>query len=152
DTHSADGTKVLALFRLLCTSPDSDPVCFLTQAAALALRAERVTAISAEEHAHMQLVLLAIEISKEAFDPHPSAPPTFSFRAAIPQELFFRFRQPAVRSVESNPFFSRHFLELIVEVSVARLGPGADGAFIQSERRVGNHEIRIEINRVAEAV
>ena len=148
DAHAADGAQVFAVLG----AADSYPIGFLAEPPALAFRAQRIAAVAAEEDAHVQLVFLAVEIGEETFQAHPGAPPPLALGAAVPNEFLFLLRQFEIRDVEPHAVLARHFLELVIEVPVARLGPRTHRAFVERARRVGDHQIGIEINGVAEAV
>ena len=47
---------------------------------------------------------------------------------------------------------ARESLQLLPERAIARLGPGLDRALVDGFAAIGNHEIEIEIDGVAEAL
>src|SRR6476646_1650938 len=104
----------------------------------MAVRADRVSAISAQEHSHMELVLLRIEIVEEGADPVQDV-----------RSLFLS--QIAEGHVESD-FGSSGFLEIVEICSISRLGPWLDGALVDRFRFVRYYQLQIQIDRVAETL
>ena len=137
DGHAGDLADVLAV--------DPDLLGLDAKPGAAAGRAGRVPAIAAEEDAHVQLVFLALEIIEEA---------------AYAGELAFAFDHHAAllrvklgpRNIERDVGLLGEALELGEERPVFGLGPGIDGAFVQGLRLVGNHQVEIEVDGVAETL
>ncbi len=117
------------------------------QPRAVAFGARRVSAIAAQENAHVQLVLLAFEPVEESLDADVA-------RLAVADEnlLALRRGQLAIRRVERDVFRAGEFLQLVPDGAVSRLGPRRNCTFVEGFAFVGNHAIEIEINRVAESL
>ena len=93
----------------------------------------------------MQLVLLAFEMVEETAD---------AAEAGVPIDdhvllLGIEFRPG---DVQRNGGLLGKALEFSKERLVLRLGPRLNRAFVQRLRRVGNHQIEVEIDRIAEAL
>ena len=110
-----------------------------------AIRALGVAAILAQHHAHVQLVLLALHLRKEAPNAHEAA-------LAAQHRLPRRIGQVAPGHVHGN----LQRLRLLAQVGEPRpvLGPvpGVDGALVQAQLLVRNHQVQVEVHRVAEAL
>ena len=100
----------------------------------------------------MQLIFLAVEIGEESLDAHPCPAPALACGTAIPYEFLFLLRQLGVRHIQAHTLLAGNFFEFGVKVPVARFGPGIDSAVIERERGVGDDQVGVEINGVAEAV
>ena len=137
DGHARDLADVLAR--------DLDLLRFDAEASAAACRARRVSAITAEKDAHMQLVLLAFEMIEEA---------TYA------QELALAFDDcPALLGIEFSPSHIERNIRLLGKTlqlgkqrAVFGLGPGFNSALIQGFRFVRYHQIEIKIDGVAETL
>src|SRR5271157_1133580 len=115
------------------------------QAAALALRAQRVAAIPAEEDAHVQLVFLPLQVLEE-----PANPKEVGVALHHPPAL--RSGEAVIGHVERNPLRARQSLHLVKRRPVAWLGPGLDRALAQGLVLVRNHQAEIKVDRVAESL
>src|SRR5581483_9909627 len=110
---------------------------FLAQARAAAFGAQSVSAVSAEENAHVQLVLLGLEKVEELAD------------EAI-DFLTLGFRKFAERHVVTELLGG--FPEVSQPGAVLRLRPRFDRAGVEGEVLVGDDEVHVEIDGVAEAL
>src|SRR5262249_35762694 len=118
---------------------------FRTQARAVALQAERVTAIAAEKHADVKLVLLALQPSEESLHAGvPGGAITFDDGVAL------RGSELPERRVERNLALLGETPQVIPQRAEARLGPGLDGALLNGFAGIGDHAVEIEIDGVAE--
>ena len=135
--HAADVGDGLAV--------DADVRSFGTQPSAPALGAERVAAVAAEKDPHVQLVLLALEVLEEA-------PDAAEVVVALDHPVPLLGGQPVVGRVERHARRARQPFHLIVHVPVARLGPRLDRAFSQRFAFIGDHQVKIKVNRVAESL
>ena len=93
----------------------------------------------------MQLVLLALQVIKESAHPRKAA------FAADNHPLVLRIECCPGR-VERNFHLLSKALQLGVERTVLRLGPGLDSTLSQSLGLVGNDQVEIEVNGVAETL
>ena len=115
------------------------------QAQPAALRAEGISAISAEEDAHMQLVFLALQMLEES----AHAP---ELVVALDHPALLLGAQIGPGHIERNAGRARVAPHLGRQRLVLRLGPRLDRAFRQRQRLVGNHQVQVEIDGVAEAL
>ncbi len=129
DVHAHDIGQVLAV--------DADIERFLAQARALAIRAERVAAIAAEEDAHVHLVLLGLQVIEEAAD-------------ELVERFALRRREIADRDVGAD--LGAVLLEIAEPGAVLGLGPRIDRAFVERKAGIRDHAVHVEIDGVAEAL
>ena len=108
------------------------------QAGALALRAQRVAAVTAEEDAHVQLVFLGFQVSEEAAD-------------EIVHQLALFAGQVGEGRAKAH-LAAGGLAEIAEPRAEFRLRPGVDRAIIERKRFVGNHPVQVEIDGVAEAL
>src|SRR5208283_219253 len=111
---------------------------FLAQPRALAFRAQRVAAVTAEEDAHMQLVLLGFQVRKKAAD-------------EIVYQLALVVRQVGEGRAETH-FPARRLAEIAEPRAELGFTPRIDRAIVERQRFIGNHAVQVEIDRVAEAL
>src|SRR5206468_5455005 len=104
-----------------------------------------ISAIAAEKYAHVQLVLFAFEVIEE---PANAWKPPFTLDHQ-PLLLGIKLRPG---HVERQPTLLRETLQLGEERLVFRLGPRLDRALVQRLRRIRDHQVEIEINRVSESL
>src|SRR2546426_890943 len=120
---------------------------FFAQAAAATFRAGGVAAIAAQEDTHVQFVLFALEPVEESLYAGEAR------RGIALEDHGALLRGKLAKgSVERNSVGSRVALHLLHERPVARLGPRLDGALVERFATVRNHQVEIEINRIAEAL
>src|SRR5271166_1963168 len=115
------------------------------QAQTAALGADRIAAIAAEEDAHVQLVLLALEVREETAHAR-------EFAVAAHDEVLLLGREVLPRHIERNAGGARVAAHLGRERPVLGLGPRLDGAFRQRQRLVRDDQVQVEVNRVAETL
>jgi hypothetical protein len=140
----ASSTVMLVTWQMFL-AVDPDLLRLDAKPGASASRTSRVAAIAAEEDAHMQLVFLALEIIEEP---------------AYAGELAFAFHHHTALlrvklgpgNIERNAGLFGETLEFGEQRPVFGLGPGIDGAFVQGLRFVGNHQVEIEVDGVAETL
>ncbi len=119
---------------------------FGTQTRSFALRTQSVAAILAQHHAHVQFVFFALQVSEESMHAQKGSVP-------VQHECLLRAAHLSPRRVERNPM-----LPLRLSRSSALVGPilgaspGIDRAFIQRLLLVGNDQVEIEVDGVAEAL
>ena len=118
---------------------------FGTQPSSPALGAEGVTAVAAEKDPHVQLVLLALEILEESPDAREVV-------VAFDHPTLLLGGQPVVRRIQGHAGRARQPFHLVREVAVARLGPGLDRTFSQRLAFIGDHQVKIKVDRVAESL
>src|SRR5262245_51942071 len=118
----------------------------------MALGAEGIATIAAEENAHVQLVLLSIQIREKSVNSHPCAPAALARCAAVPDKFPFLVGQLAVGNIQPDALLTRDSLELMIKMPVARFRPRVDSAFLQGARGIRDHQFGIEVNGVSEAV
>ena len=108
------------------------------QPRSLAVRTLRIAAIPAQEHAHVNFVFLRFHFVEE---------PVNVFED---QRLFLR-RQIAERHVPAD-FAARGLAEMRGVPLVLRLGPRLHRAFVERKARIGNHQIHVVVDGVAETL
>ena len=107
--------------------------------------AQRISAIAAQEDAHVQLVLLFLQMLEEAAH---SEPLSVAFQNELPL-LFFEVRPG---HVQRNSRQARNPAHLRAQRPVLGLGPRLHCAFGQRFGRVGNHQVHVEVDGVAKAL
>ena len=125
--------------------PDADSAGFGAQALSFAFRAERVAAILAEHHADVQLVLLAFKEGEEAVDAEECA-------VAVEDEGLLVGFEIVPGNVHRNAMLLCGLLQLGEVGAILRAIPRVDGAIFQCLRLVGNDEVEVEVDGVAEAL
>ena len=115
------------------------------QARPVAFGAGGVAAITAEENAHVQLVLLALQPGEEAFDAGEVLVACQDFFAVSRFQL-----APGVAGGDAFP--AAEAPQLAQQVAIAGLGPRFDGAVGQGLGAVGDDAVEVEVNGVAEAL
>ena len=126
---------------------------FAAQTRAAAAGTREVSAISAEKHADVYLVFLALEPAEEPADPFVAL--TRACRrvvAPVDDEPLLVGGQLGPGDVEAHFAFSRGPFQLGQLSAVVRLAPRLDGALADRLRRIGDDEIHVELDDVAEAV
>ena len=118
---------------------------FATQPATLALRTKRVPSVSAEENAHVQLVLLPLQIFEKATN-------SLKILVALDQPSPRLRSQPIVRNIQRNTLGPCRPLHLVVKHSVPRLGPGLHCPLSKTFVLVRNNQVQVEINGVAKSL
>src|SRR5262249_36447428 len=103
-----------------------------------AFRAQSVAAISAQKHADVQLVLLALKIVEEA--------------ANEGEDSFALLFSEIAEGSPIREFTASVLAEIAEPRPVLRLGPWLDGIAIDRQRAIRNHAIHVEIDRIAEAL
>ena len=107
--------------------------------------AHRISAIAAQKYAHMQLVLLPLQMIEKSAD-------TGKFAFAINDQFLVLRVEFRPGNVERNLCLLRIALQFGEQWSILRLRPRLDRTIVQCLRLVGNHQIKIEINRIAKAL
>src|ERR1700683_4415819 len=124
---------------------EADGASFSAEALGLAVGAERVAAVFRQHHADVQLVLFALEEREEAMDADKRA-------ASVEGEgLLFGRRVPA-GDVDANAVLLCGAAEFGEERAVLGAIPRIDGALVERLRLVGNDEVEVEVDGVAEAL
>src|SRR5207249_5644966 len=126
---------------------------FAAEPGAVAVGTREVSAISAEKHADVYLVFLALEPAEEPADPFAAL--TRACRrvvAPVDDEPLLVGGQLGPGDVEAHFAFSRGPFQLGQLSAVVRLAPRLDGALADRLRRIGDDEIHVELDDVAEAV
>src|SRR5262249_15602891 len=119
--------------------------CIGAQAPAAAVRALCIPAIAAQEHPHVQLVLLALQ---------PCEEPLYSGKlfTATDHALLLLGIEVAPRRVYGNVVQMGELAKVCLQAAVFGLGPRLDGAFGQRFGRVRNHQAQVEVNGIAESL
>ena len=124
---------------------DEDGAGFGAQALAAAVGAEGVAAVFGEEDADVELVLLALERGEEAADAGVGA-------ASFPEKFLLGGVEVVPGDVGGDGGGLGEADHLAVEGAVLRRGPRGDGALREGSRAVGDDEVGIEVDGVAEAL
>ena len=93
----------------------------------------------------MNLVFLLLEPAEKPAD-------AAVVLAAVDDQSPLLVREVGPRHVETDPALARRALEIGKLRAVVRLAPRLDGALLHGFRRIGHHEIHVELDDVAEAV
>ena len=93
----------------------------------------------------MELVFLALEMVEESAHAE-------EFAFAVENEIAVLFGEIDPRHVERNSGSFGVTLQVGKQRAVLGLGPGLDGAFAQGFQLVGNDEVEIEVDGVAESL
>ncbi len=124
---------------------DAHSAGFGAQALAFALGAERVAAILAEHDADVELVLLALHQSEEAVDAEESV-------AAVEDEGLLLWFEAVPGNVQRNAVLLGGLLQFGEVGAILWATPGVDRAIVEGLRLVGNDEVEVEVDGVAEAL
>ena len=117
------------------------------KARAVAFGTNRVTSIAAQENPDVEFVFLPFEPLEEAVHPVISG-----FGIAFDHHVALRGRKIAEGNIERDIVRAGKFLHLDQQRAVARLRPRLNRAFVERLAAVGNHQIDIEIDGIAEAL
>jgi hypothetical protein len=109
------------------------------QALAAAVGALGVAAILAQHHAHVELVLLALHLRKEAIDADEAA-------LAAQHRLARRLGQVAPGHVQRHAQFGGLLAQLGEPGPVLGAVPGIDGAVVAGQPLVGNDQVQVEVH------
>src|ERR1035437_4799426 len=115
------------------------------QALAAAVGALGIAAVLAEHDAHVQLVLLALHLREEAEDAGKTA-------LAAQHDFAGRLGQVAPGHVERNVQLGGLLAQVAEPGPVLGPVPGVDGAVVEAEPLVGDHQAQVEVQRVAETL
>src|SRR5271170_6919172 len=124
---------------------DADGAGFGPQALAFALGTESVAAILAEHDADVQLVLLAFQVGEEAMDAEESI-------AAVEDEGLLVGFEVVPGSVHGNAMLLCRLLQFGEVGAIFGAIPRVDGTFFERLRLVGDDEVEVEVDSVAEAL
>jgi hypothetical protein len=124
---------------------DEDGAGFGAEALAAAVGAERVAAILREEDADVELIFFAFERGEEAADAREGGVAVFDEGSLNGCEVV-----PGNVGGDAGGFGGS--LHLAVMGAVFCGGPGGDGAFVEGLRFVGDDEVGVEVDGVAEAL
>src|SRR6266571_6043999 len=114
--HTADLADVAAV--------DLDLLRLGPQPRSAARGAYRVSAVAAQEHAHMQLVFLALQVAEETAHP-------WELCFAVDDQLLMLRIQIRPRHIQRNFYLLREAPQFREQRTVFRLGPGLDRAVIE---------------------
>src|SRR2546425_4742877 len=112
---------------------------------ARAHRAGRLRAVAREEHAHVQLVAVGLDLLEEAIDAGELA-------VAVVDEAALALAQPLPRNLEIYPGPPRRLHELALVPLAGRVRPRLDRARAEAEGAVANDERLLVLEDVAEAL
>src|SRR3974390_273341 len=99
---------------------------FGAQAGAAAVRAGGVTAVTAQEHADVEFIFLALEPIEEAFDAVE-----FVFGIPLEDEPALLGAKLSPRKICWNATSSSPFPRFLQQDTITRFGPGFDGAIVE---------------------
>ena len=122
---------------------DLDLPRFRAQARSSTRRTQRISPVTAQKHADVELVFLSLQALEESAD---SRKPVLAIHNYV---LIFR-AEFIPRHIQRNFSQSREAFEFREQRAIFRFGPGLNRTFIQSLAFVGDDQIEIEINGVAE--
>ncbi len=128
-------------------SLDAHGASFGAKPRAAAIGAGGIAAIPAEENAYVQLVFLSFEPGEKAIDARK-----VGVRIALNNEVSLLGGELAERNIERNAASASESLQILPKGTITRLRPGLNNAFVDGLAAVGNHQIDIEIDRIAEAL
>ena len=124
---------------------DLDLPRFQPQARAVALRTSRISAITAQKNADVQLVFLPLQILEESAHAQELSFP-------IQNKFLLRWLELCPGTSSGIPAcLAKRFISVNTR-PVFRLVPRIDRSFAQRFRLVRNHQVEIEVNRVAESL
>src|SRR5882724_8544582 len=124
---------------------DSDLARLLTQTLPPAVATSGIAAITTQEDAHVKLVLLALEMSEEATDTHEVV-------VALHHRFVLLMRELKPRNVYGNLLLARPAPQLSEQRAILGLRPWLDSTLGECLRLVGDHQVHVEINGVAESL
>jgi hypothetical protein len=124
---------------------DANVARLASEPGAAAVGACQISAIAAQEHADVDFVLLALEPSEEAADTVVSA-------VAFDDEGPFLVGEIGPRRVETCTGLPRRPLQLRQLRAVMRFAPRLDRTLVDRLRSIGNHQVHVELDDVAEPV
>src|SRR5689334_8912426 len=113
------------------------------QTSPVAFGAKGITPIAAEEHAHVQLVLLALQVGKESAN-------AFEIPVSLKQPLALFYGQLVVRNIGGDFSGTGSLPHLGLVGAMAGFRPGLHRALGQRLVFIGNHQVEIKINGVSE--
>src|SRR4029079_15850912 len=116
---------------------DENVTRFLPQSRSCAFWTRRIAAISAEEHAHVQLVFFCFQVVEEVAH-------------AIEDEGAFVLRELPVGHIQSHVFATSGFLEVRKVRAIARLGPRFYRSLVYAFGFVRDNKVKVEIDRITE--
>src|SRR5246127_5585046 len=120
---------------------------FGTQTGAAELGTNGISAVAAQKHAHVELVLFALEPIEETLHAIELV-----FRITLEDEPALLGSKLSPRDICGNAAASRPFASLLQEHAVTRLGPGFDRAVIERLARVRHDQVQIEVDRISKAL
>src|SRR5437867_12574782 len=126
---------------------DSNGARFGAQTSPAAFRASRVTTESAQKNAHVQLIFLALQPVEESFDAL-----VVVSRIAFQNQAALLGGQLPPSHVGGDAPRARPLLRILEERPIARLGPWFDGSVVERLAGIGDHQIQIEVDGVAETL
>src|SRR5205807_2812072 len=97
------------------------------------VRAGGITSVAAEEDANMQLVLLSLKPSKEAFDSGK-----FCVAIAFDDALSLLGCQRTERHIQRNSARAGEPFEVLPKRAITRLGPRLNSAFVNGLAAIGD--------------
>src|ERR1700731_325940 len=128
-------------------SLDAHGASFGAQPRATTIGAGGIAAIPAEENADVQLVFLSFEPGEKAIDARKVV-----VRIALNNEVSLLGGELAERNIERNAASPRESLQILPKGTITRFRPGLNNAFVDGLAAVRNHQVDIEIDRIAEAL
>src|SRR5579859_2824104 len=128
-------------------SLDAHGASFGAQPRTTTIGAGGIASIPAEKNAHMQLVFLSFEPGEKRIDARKVV-----VRIALDDEVSLLGGELAERNIERNAASASESLQILPKRTITRLGPGLNDTFVDGLAAVGNHQIDIEIDRIAEAL
>ena len=129
---------------------DADGAGFGAETLAAAVWAEGVAAVFGEHDADVELVFFAIHIRKEAVDAEEAG--AARVLVAVEEDFVLEGCEVLPGDVEGDGEFGGVALEIGIPGAVLGTVPGVDSAAGEGEGFVGDDEVEVEVNGVAEAL
>ena len=117
------------------------------KARAAAIGARRVAAIAAQKDAHVQLVFLALEPGEEAVDAGE-----IGVRLALDDGVALLGGELPEGHVQGNAARAGETLQVLPKLAITGLGPRLDDAFVDGLAAIGNDQVEVEVDGIAEAL
>src|SRR5580704_10035558 len=125
----------------------TDGAGFGAEARAAALRAGGVAAVPAEKNADVQFVFLALQPVEKTFYTLEIV-----FGITFKNQTALLGGELAPRDGEGNPAVAGPFFHVLKQSAVTRFRPRLDGAFVERLAGIGDDQIEVEVDGVAEAL
>ena len=111
----------------------------------VAIRTQRISAIAAEKHAHVQLVFLALQVIEKSAHPQ-------KLSLAVEHQILVLVLQVSPRHIQRNPRLLGIALQIGKQRTILGLGPGLNRTVSERLHLVRNHQIEIEVDRIPKSL